>query len=331
MADIKVLDGGFSTQLSTHVGEKIDGDPLWTARFLATNPEAVVATHLDFLRAGSDIIQTNTYQASVGGFVQYLGVSEEESLELIQSAVDLTRKAITMYSKETRGNGNIPNNKPVIVGSCGPYGAVLHDASEYTGNYGPEVTPEVMSTWHRPRIDALTAAGVDFLALETIPNQYEARALIELLREYPNTKAWLSFSCSDDGKTIVDGSNFQEVALDCYKKAPSGQIVAIGVNCLAPKLVASLLKGVNDKAERRDFVPLVVYPNSGEKYTVTEGWKREGTSWQPLEDFVPDWLDLGVQYIGGCCRTYATDITKIRYEVNRWQKKQANSVRNHVK
>ena len=48
--NVKILDGGFSSQLTRHVGDKVDGDPLWTARFLATNPEAIVKTHLDFLR-----------------------------------------------------------------------------------------------------------------------------------------------------------------------------------------------------------------------------------------------------------------------------------------
>lgn len=47
---VVVLDGGFSTQLSCHVGHVIDGDPLWSARFLHTHPNEVLHTHLDFLR-----------------------------------------------------------------------------------------------------------------------------------------------------------------------------------------------------------------------------------------------------------------------------------------
>lgn len=47
---IKLIDGGFATQLSCHVQDPIDGDVLWSARFLGTDPEAVIETHLDFLR-----------------------------------------------------------------------------------------------------------------------------------------------------------------------------------------------------------------------------------------------------------------------------------------
>lgn len=45
-----VIDGGFSTQLSVHVGNCVDGDELWSARFNFKAPEAVVKTHLDFLK-----------------------------------------------------------------------------------------------------------------------------------------------------------------------------------------------------------------------------------------------------------------------------------------
>lgn len=51
--DIIVLDGGFATQLSCHVSQQIDGDVLWSARFLATDQEAIIDSHLDFLRGES--------------------------------------------------------------------------------------------------------------------------------------------------------------------------------------------------------------------------------------------------------------------------------------
>lgn len=100
MSSVKLLDGGFSTQLSTHVGDKIDGDPLWTAKFLATDPTSVLSTHLDFLRAGSDIIQTNTYQATITGFVKYMNISRYESLKLIHDAVDLAKRAVSIFTEE---------------------------------------------------------------------------------------------------------------------------------------------------------------------------------------------------------------------------------------
>jgi homocysteine S-methyltransferase len=87
-SDVVVVDGGFSTQLSKHVGP-VDGDPLWSARFNYTNPEAIVRTHMDFLEAGADLILTNTYQASVEGFSEHLSLTHDESVELIKTTVKL--------------------------------------------------------------------------------------------------------------------------------------------------------------------------------------------------------------------------------------------------
>lgn len=85
---VTILEGGFITQLSKYV-DAIDGDPLWSARFNHKNPDAVVRTHLDFLEAGAQIIKTNTYQASVGGFSKYLSLNHEQSIELMKKTVML--------------------------------------------------------------------------------------------------------------------------------------------------------------------------------------------------------------------------------------------------
>lgn len=47
-------------------------------------------------------------------------------------------------------------------------------------------------------------------------------------------------------------------------------------------------------------------------------WTGQGS--EPLDTFVEDWLNLGVRYIGGCCRTYAKDVTQIKKKVLEWQK-----------
>ncbi|KMR03565.1 homocysteine s-methyltransferase-like protein [Lasius niger] len=316
---VKILDGGFSGQLSRHVGGKIDGDPLWTARFLATDPDAVYATHLDFLRAGADVIETNTYQASVPGLTRYLNVSERESLDLLAKAVSLARKAVDVYTREANNPRKSRNDiRPTVAGSCGPYGAYLHDSSEYTGLYGKSVSRQELIDWHRPRVQALLDAGVDLLALETIPCVEEAEALLELLREYPHARAWLSFSCRD-GQLIADGSVFQEAAVRCYRASPS-QIVAIGVNCVDPRYVTPLLKGINGSGSSRDFVPLIVYPNRGGSCSETGGWTAVPDD-HSLNLPISEWLNMGVRYIGGCCKIFAEDVKAIRSEVDQYRAK----------
>jgi homocysteine S-methyltransferase len=114
---VTVIDGGFSTQLAKHVGSNIDGDPLWSARFNAVNPEAVIQSHLDFLEAGAEIILTNTYQASVEGYQQYLNLDYEQSIDLIKSTVKLAHVARDKYMNLNKGV-----ERPLIFASIGPYG-----------------------------------------------------------------------------------------------------------------------------------------------------------------------------------------------------------------
>lgn len=312
-----VLDGGFSSQLSRHVGDRVDGDPLWTARFLQTNPDDIKNTHRDFLQAGAELIMTSTYQASVGGFVRHLGINADDAYKLIGRAVDLAKEARDAYVEEFR-----PDCKPLIVGSVGPYGAHLHDGSEYSGNYADITPKETIKEWHRSRFQALVEGGVDLLALETLPCQKEAEALLELLKEFPNTKAWMSFSCKD-GKSLSHGEDFQTVLKKCWE-ASEGQLIAIGVNCCNPCYIESLLQGINDDRKQAP-IPFVVYPNSGEKYIKTVGW-TEKDKCESLATFVHKWLDLGVRYVGGCCRTYAEDIMAIRSEAIVWMNSKSRQV-----
>jgi len=83
-----------------------------------------------------------------------------------------------------------------VAGSVGPYGALQHDGSEYTGSYIDKMADGLqLADWHRQRVKTLVDAGVDFLCFETLPSEVEALALIRLLREFPSQKAWVSFTC----------------------------------------------------------------------------------------------------------------------------------------
>lgn len=310
-----VLDGGFSTQVSKHVGSSPDGDPLWSAKFLQTHPDDVLKTHLDFLRAGSDVVITNTYQASVPGFVKYLGVTADEGYALIKKAVSLAKRARDIYLEEDPGR-----RRPLIAGSVGPYGAYLHDGSEYRGTYADTTSADTMREWHTPRINALVEAGVDILAIETIPCEKEAEMLVQLLTQYPTIKAWLSLNCKDE-TSLAHGENFQKVALKCYDSNP-GQLLAIGTNCCSPSIVGPLFKNINEG--RSEPIPLLTYPNSGEKYDVKLGW-LEKDNCLSVSSFVDGWLDMGIKYVGGCCRTTDEDIRQIRTKVDKWLEQKTKS------
>lgn len=312
---ILVKCGGFSSQLARNVNEKVDGDPLWGSRFDATQPLAVVKTHLDFLRKGADIILTNTYQSSVEGFMKHLGKTREESIELIAKSVELARQAKTQYLAElATNNGNIGPDMPWIMASIGPYGAHLHDGSEYAGSYTNLVNYSQLQQWHTTRIDTCLRAGVDGLAVETLPCQLEALAVTDLiLTRYATARFWVTFQCKD-AASLAHGESFAQAALDVWNLVVEYQaqsrLLGIGVNCVNPSHVTPLLKSLLDILPRDETVPLVVYSNRGEIYDSDRGeWTGNGLD---VASFVPEWLRLGVRIIGGCCRVYPDDILEIR-------------------
>lgn len=279
-----VLDGGLATQLEAQ-GEDIS-TVLWSAALLCSNPQAIVAAHRAFLDAGAEIVTSASYQASRAGFAQ-LGIDADEADRLIASSVALARRACDEYSADN------PDDAPrLVAASVGPYGAVLHDGSEYTGDYG--VSRRVLEEFHAPRLAVLDRAGADLLGCETIPSYDEALVLAGLLANV-DTPAWVSFSCRDGG-AICDGTPIAEAA-GIFAAHP--RVAALGINCTAPQYVESLLRALREAAPD---MPLVVYPNSGERYDAA---KRSWSGTSAADEFAAAarrWQAAGAELIGGCCR-----------------------------
>ncbi|XP_069746797.1 uncharacterized protein [Narcine bancroftii] len=102
--EVMIVDGGLATELVA-AGLDIQGDPLWSARALHTNPQAIKNVHASYLRCGADVITTVTYQASVAGFMKHLGLTSEEAEQLLHSGVQLAKDAVTEFLSESRSSG----------------------------------------------------------------------------------------------------------------------------------------------------------------------------------------------------------------------------------
>ena len=203
MRAITILDGGLATELQAR-GFDLD-DPLWSARVLIDQPDAIRDVHRAYVEAGADCVITATYQADLA--------APDVTPELPQRAVTLAHES----------------GARMVAASVGPYGAVLANGAEYTGDY-PGMDVRTLVEWHEERFGILAASGADVLACETIPSADEAEALASLAERHPETPAWFSFSCRD-GAHLRDGSPVREVAARCAR-VPN--VVAIGMNCTAP-------------------------------------------------------------------------------------------------
>jgi homocysteine S-methyltransferase len=283
-----ILDGGFSTQLERY-GVDFSGN-LWTARALLDNPEVVIAAHRDFVEAGSTIITTASYQVSRSGFVADGRDASDADRCLIES-VRLARLA-------TEGSA------VRVAASVGPYGATLHDGSEYRGNYG--LSEAELEVFHRQRIEVLARARPDFFAVETIPEITEAKALVTVLADYPDIPVWVSFSCADEAH-LCSGEAIEDAV---GAVAGLASLVALGINCVAPESVAPLATRI----ARLTDTPIIAYANRGGVWDATTGtWSGETP--ENLAQWYPRWATAGVTWIGGCCGHSSEDIADLRAEI----------------
>jgi S-methylmethionine-dependent homocysteine/selenocysteine methylase len=295
-----VLDGGLSTELERR-GYDLTGR-LWSARLLSEAPEAVRAVHTDFLRAGADVITTASYQATPEGFVR-AGFSAHEADRLLRRSVELAQQA-----RASRTDG------PVwVAGSVGPYGALLADGSEYTGDYGPDVDQARLRRFHRPRMELLAASGVDVLAVETVPSLLETEALITeiVALDHP---AWLSLTTTTSPDGVVR-TRRGELASEAFALAAEVEaIVAVGVNCTDP----AGLEAAISVASTASGKPVIAYPNSGEGWNAeTRSWTDASTALSVSRAVVGHWLDAGARMIGGCCRVGPTSIAEVARQLDR--------------
>ncbi len=278
-----ILDGGLSTQLESQ-GCDLSG-VLWSADLLRSNPGAIVRATRAFVDAGAECVATATYQASREGFAQ-VGVAADEADALMLHAVELARQA----------------EPAIVAASLGPYGAMLHDGSEYRGDYG--VSAATLREFHKKRLGLLDASGADVLAMETVPSFAEAAVLAELLADCA-LPSWVSFSCRDR-EAISDGTPIED-AVQLFASHP--RVAAVGINCTPPQYATDLVLRI------RDALPdkvVMAYPNSGEIYNATTGtWSGTVTATDCAAAAVK-WVAAGAGIVGGCCRMGPEHIRAIR-------------------
>ena len=283
---VTVLDGGLATTLEA-AGHDLS-DELWSARLLRDEPAAIADVHRSFVAAGAQVVTTASYQASYAGFA-HIGVGRAGTDVLLRRSVELARDAAAGRAR--------------VAASVGPYGAALADGSEYRGDYGRSVAE--LRRFHHDRLRVLADAGPDLLALETVPCLAEGEALLAELAGV-GVPAWLSFTtCA--GERLRSG----EPAAEAFSLSRGiTDLVAVGVNCASPADAGALVT----VAAQESGLPVVVYPNSGER------WDAAARAWTGTSRFEPadvrGWVRDGARLVGGCCRVGPADVAALAAAAN---------------
>ncbi len=308
---VRVLDGGLATELE-FLGADLSG-PLWSAHVLEQQPRLVAAVHEAYLAAGAECIATASYQVSRRGFAE-LGLPPERADAALLRAVELAvgardahlRSAAASLTASSQSGASL---RPLVAASLGPFGAALHNGAEYHGNY--DCSWDELVEFHRERIAVLaTSSGADradLIAFETVPSLAEAEAIVAALSDWPEVRAWISFTTSltaNSARCVAHG----EPLGDCAEVlAAHPQVVGIGLNCLAPRLVLPLIGELRAACE----LPIVVYPNSGENWDASARCWTGASDPQAFHTLALEWFEAGAQMVGGCCRTRPEHIRQI--------------------
>ena len=277
-----ILDGATGTELNRRGVDT--GLPLWSANALMNDRDAKILQqiHEDYLRAGADIITTNTFRTHRRALAP--SGNADRALELTRRAVDTARAAIA----------NVKSDLPKFVaGSV----STLEDC------YRPDLVPpdDELRAEHFERIHHLVECGVDLVLIETINTIREAVIMARLAID-TGVPVVVSFVCDREGR-ILSGETLTQAA---NQLLPLG-ISAIGVNCGPTPNFAKPLAEL-EIACGKDF-PLIAYGNIGD---VDEkvGWVNTDSA-NP-KAYCEHAVHWHVKIVGGCCGTTPEHIRQLK-------------------
>jgi homocysteine S-methyltransferase len=279
-----LLDGATGTELNRRGVNT--GLPLWSANALVDEigRTTLLQIHMDYVRAGADIITTNTFRTHRRALSRQGG--RERAFELTSCAVAIAREAIRATERDA--------GDPVfLAGSI----STLEDC------YRPDLVPadDQLKEEHSERIYDLCECGVDLILVETMNTIREARicASLAVQTEIP---VIVSFVCDTDGK-ILSGESLMIAA---EQLLPVG-VSALGVNCAPASSLVNSLERL--RAICGDQYPLIGYGNIG--YADDRfGWvNTDAVDPQAYCGYAAKWP---VRILGGCCGTTPAHILELR-------------------
>jgi len=267
-----------------------------------TRPEIIRDIHLEYLRAGADIIETNTFNAQAVSLADY-GM-ESLAYELAHAGASVAREAADLFMKEC------PNRTVFAAGALGP---TTKTASVATDNHNPaarDITYEKLVEAYYEQAKGLIEGGVDILIVETIFDTLNAKAAffaIEKLFEDMQVTLPLMASVT----FIQPGSNrgMTGQTVEAFWNSISHvPLLSVGMNCaLGPKEMRPLIEELSGLAP----IPVSVYPNAGlPDPLLPTGFPETPETFAPK---IKEWADEGwLNLVGGCCGTTPDHIKALR-------------------
>ncbi len=243
-----------------------------------SSPDLVKEIHAAYVRAGAEVIETNTFGANALRLARQ-GFAEKLR-EINQAGVKLARAA--------------GNPETLVAGAVGPLGVQL----EPLGKLAREEARE----YFRQQMEALADAGVDLILLETFGHLPEVQQAL-LAAKALGLPVVAQMTVDDDGRTL-DGTG----AAECAVQLQAWGAEVIGLNCsVGPVAMLDALEKISRVTSR----PLSAQPNAGLPRNV-EGRNLYMVSPEYMADYARQFIACGAKLVGGCCGTTPEHIQWIR-------------------
>ena len=282
MTDITFLDGGLGQEINNRSTQD-SAHPLWSVKVMFEEPDIVIATHKDFIRAGARVITMNNYTATIPrmtrhGFGDQFHAAHQLAAELVNKAI---HQAQTEFDQEI--DVNIAGCLPPIAASY-----VASAALNYDDSYN-----------QYSQLIEIQAQHVDVFLAETISNITEAKAALAALKA-AGQKCFIGLTLSDDLSNSLRSGESLEAAID---QLGSEGVDGLCVNCSFPEAIDGALPLLAASGLR--------FGGYANGFTSIEGL-APGTTVDNLEarqDLPPatyarhalGWAEAGATIIGGCC------------------------------
>ncbi|MBQ2036301.1 MAG: homocysteine S-methyltransferase family protein, partial [Alistipes sp.] len=277
---IVVLDGAMGTTL---IAKGYKG----SLELLNVEAADVVGSlHEEYLKAGADMVTTNTTCADALSLKEY-GL-EERSYELSRAGAEVARKAVDKYSTT--------ENPRFVAGAVGPTTRNITLANDTT----EEQLAEVYAT----QIKGLIDGGVDLILIETAMDAANVRIAVEQVRKLsPEMPIIVSAVLSRLEGRVASGATIAKFV----EELPMEEILSVGFNCsMGDKQQAAALKALSAVSNK----PVVLYP------ALSQPQEAPNRFLKPLDTLM---RAGGVNIIGGCCGTTPAHIEALAKAAARWR------------
>jgi 5-methyltetrahydrofolate--homocysteine methyltransferase len=262
-----------------------------------TQPEAIENIHRQYLEAGADIIETNTFGATSVAMSDFELQGQVRELNL--ASVALARRAADEFSART------PEKPRFVAGSIGPTNRQLSIAGNVNDPGYRAVTFDEMVATYYEQVDALVEGGVDLLLPETAFDTLVLKACLFAIEKYFDDHhirlpVMASFTIFQGGRTLS-----AQTIEACWTSISHADLLSVGINCaLGPEHMRPYVE------ELSRIAPVYVscYPNAGLPNAFGGFDETPEMMAATLGEFVEQgWLNL----VGGCCGTTPRHIRAI--------------------